>query len=793
MVLIFVLGFTGLQAQHFLESQTLRLRRAVSNTNLAHADFDNDGLLDLLMFNSYADGSQQMQFIRNDSTGFLFLPDSMDVLSQPFSFYALRDYDADNDVDIMLFGDSSAVYVNEGEFIFHKYDVNLPAFSNARWFDFDNDGVEEIVGSFTDAGESVTGVFKQSADSTWWQQGDTIRLSLTALEILDADDNGYADLFVSGRHAADSLFTGFLINDKDFHFTPSQAKSWIGTGAAGDLNGDGVFDVVWIGTDSLSAPVQKVFLSGSGRYAVRDTTLAATAGSVFVSDLDADGLADISLTGTATAPDTVHVMQFANGYSESITITNLKSHQFLDFDRDGNLDRIQITKPDSIRITCYVNQAVANDGPEAPRKGIAAKVFDRYFLYWMPTLDDHTDSSSLTYDVMVFGDDVMQSAEFDLAHKRRLVTAHGNNLTNHFKLFDGLSSEPAGYAVQAIDNSYHARSGTNGVCAGTGSCPLLDSQVSRIEVCPKESVTLQATHESLWFSFKRGYMGTHTQLAYSTPVTDTLFYFDPTVFDCSALRAYIIKVNNVPVVELRQRYACENQMLQFVVESTWPAVTWRSQLSGYLGTNRSMAYTPMANDTVYARLSGAGCDVIRKTAIMISKPEISVDPDKVAVMNGNSVELQALGGLRYEWSPIDYLSDPQIANPVAEPLVTTRYTVTGYDSINCPAQASVTVTVEIAGFVPNLFTPNNDGKNDLLKIYGLREARSFRFIIYNREGKIVYSSQNVGDVLSTGWDGRHNGQQQPAGVYYWKVKGQHLSGEAVTLGGKTEGSIILVR
>ena len=103
------------------------------------------------------------------------------------------------------------------------------------------------------------------------------------------------------------------------------------------------------------------------------------------------------------------------------------------------------------------------------------------------------------------------------------------------------------------------------------------------------------------------------------------------------------------------------------------------------------------------------------------------------------------------------------------------------------------VLVEETAFVPNLFTPNHDGKNDLLKIYGLGQVSSFTFTIYNREGNRVYHTENVLDAITQGWNGTAGGVEQPGGVYYWSVTGQTLAGKALQLNGRKSGSIVLLR
>ena len=89
--------------------------------------------------------------------------------------------------------------------------------------------------------------------------------------------------------------------------------------------------------------------------------------------------------------------------------------------------------------------------------------------------------------------------------------------------------------------------------------------------------------------------------------------------------------------------------------------------------------------------------------------------------------------------------------------------------------------------------PNNDGSNDVLKIYGLGSAREFSFTIYNREGIRVYQTSNVPEAVGMGWDGTSRGVDLPAGVYFWEVNGHTDSGKRLLLNGKHSGSIVLLR
>ena len=68
-------------------------------------------------------------------------------------------------------------------------------------------------------------------------------------------------------------------------------------------------------------------------------------------------------------------------------------------------------------------------------------------------------------------------------------------------------------------------------------------------------------------------------------------------------------------------------------------------------------------------------------------------------------------------------------------------------------------------FVPNTFTPNGDGRNDLLKVYGNYMA-TLEFRIFNQWGELIFYTND----LAKGWDGTHKGIAQPIGVYAYTLK-----------------------
>ena len=103
--------------------------------------------------------------------------------------------------------------------------------------------------------------------------------------------------------------------------------------------------------------------------------------------------------------------------------------------------------------------------------------------------------------------------------------------------------------------------------------------------------------------------------------------------------------------------------------------------------------TPTTTTTYSVTVTDAnGCSGVDETTVTVNNisPTITANP---TICLGESVTLNATGGITYAWSPSIYLDNPNVSNPVATPLVTTTYTVTVTDANNCSAQLPVAVFV----------------------------------------------------------------------------------------------------
>lgn len=805
-LLLLLIGREMIYAQQFQKKTVMALPDSITDVQFSWVDLDNDGLLDILLAGRTNTNRNHLFFVTGDTVKTPQLKvESISIID--FKVVDLIDYDRDNDMDIIVSGmkngaGATAVYINKGSFLFEEHALNVPAYSIGKFADLDNNARPEWIVSGVENGTAFTKILKQEHDYIWKVVHDSIKFSLTSLEVIDANGDGRFDLFVSGQVNPDSLVSGFLINRNSFYFKPDISIFQLqGTSSTADINQDGFFDILVTGKDLNSLDQTKRYQSQNAKYSLSDYPLLLKDAHSFMADLNSDGIVDVNYLGKNNLGDTLNINHYGDHDYDTLNSSGLIAQYFGDVEHDGDLDLIQLVQREVLYLVLYENKPQEkNEAPMRPPNAVALPIFNRAFLYWDKPKDDHTSTSSLTFDVFLNGNSEYQVGSFDLLNEKRLSISHGNNSTENFRLLKVMPNNNLTIFIQSVDNSFHAD--PSSVCTafgegngGTNCGPTVETNT--LEMCSHESVILKAPHDVMWFSFADGFEGTASEFTVQANLLDTIFSFDPHTIatGCAALKAWTLKINDDTIkTELATRFVCAETQLNFGVEPNWDIIKWKSDVNGDIGSTRSITYIASVNDTVSVTLKNVeGCIIQRNTAVRISKPELVLAADQYKILKGGSVSLSVSGADHYVWSPSSFLNQDNIPNPVATPNVTIQYTVTGYDSINCSSQNIVTIVVEDTGFVPTLFTPNDDGKNDELKIYGLSSANNFSFEIFNREGSLVYKTSDVAEATQRGWDGETNGTKQPSGVYFWKVKGSMPTGSKVLLNGKASGSIVLVR
>ncbi|MBN9294832.1 MAG: gliding motility-associated C-terminal domain-containing protein [Flavobacteriia bacterium] len=171
---------------------------------------------------------------------------------------------------------------------------------------------------------------------------------------------------------------------------------------------------------------------------------------------------------------------------------------------------------------------------------------------------------------------------------------------------------------------------------------------------------------------------------------------------------------------------------------------------------------------------------------------ISVSPASATVDEGNSIVLNATispyePGVVYSWSPSQTLSCSDCPNPTASPVEDTDYMVVITTPNGCKDTAIAVIKWNIfcgETFIPNIFSPNGDGENDVFKVYG-RCVKNGTLRIFNRWGEVMFMTTD----LTQGWDGTHKGKPCNTGVYTFYFDGTNSNGEVKSM----SGSVTLVR
>ncbi|MFT4023183.1 MAG: PKD domain-containing protein [Flavihumibacter sp.] len=149
--------------------------------------------------------------------------------------------------------------------------------------------------------------------------------------------------------------------------------------------------------------------------------------------------------------------------------------------------------------------------------------------------------------------------------------------------------------------------------------------------------------------------------------------------------------------------------------------------------------------------------------------------------------------ISYLWTPATSLDCNTCPQPLASPKFNTTYKVEVTDDHNCKASSTIvvkTVCNDQNYFVPNTFSPNNDGQNDLFYPRGTFLTRIQSMRIFNRWGELVFEKKNFSaNDKSAGWDGKIRGMDAHMDTYVYIIEIVCENAQIVPL----KGNVTLIR
>ncbi len=176
---------------------------------------------------------------------------------------------------------------------------------------------------------------------------------------------------------------------------------------------------------------------------------------------------------------------------------------------------------------------------------------------------------------------------------------------------------------------------------------------------------------------------------------------------------------------------------------------------------------------------------------------VTINPSDTTVSRLTSIRLnpQISGGLAstYKWEPIQYLSCSDCPSPVSTPAAGIEYKLTIQNEYACPATGTTSIKTFAGGSVsiPNAFTPNNDGHNDVFYILGGENVKMLKdFSIFNRWGQRVFQVTDAeANDPRFGWNGLLNGKPADPATYVYFVTVAFEDGTTELF----KGTVILIR
>ncbi|MEI6184373.1 MAG: MBG domain-containing protein [Bacteroidota bacterium] len=270
-------------------------------------------------------------------------------------------------------------------------------------------------------------------------------------------------------------------------------------------------------------------------------------------------------------------------------------------------------------------------------------------------------------------------------------------------------------------------------------------------------------------------------------------------FGCEAMANNNIKISKyvAPVANFDYQYYCVDKPVNITnssnfVNSGTVKFAWDNGAGGTSALiNPIFTYNSIGNKSIKLTVTPDNCpqlksELTKVVPIEAPIPSIRMTPKDVIVNESVTLAARTFGS-NYEWTPGTSLSNNMISNPT----VKTDKEVTFNIKITVPSSCVTNDTLQVRVFnernvyLPNTFTPNNDGVNDVFRInpVGISELKYFR--IFNQWGVKVFETNNV----TEGWDGRLSGTNQPLATYTWLIEAVDTNGKVI----RQSGSVTLLR
>lgn len=344
-----------------------------------------------------------------------------------------------------------------------------------------------------------------------------------------------------------------------------------------------------------------------------------------------------------------------------------------------------------------------------------------------------------------------------------------------------ITSEVAGYSYCAFGkDTIHSIGQNNGFAAKwtCGTCNVPPIITGNTSICTGQTITLTAGG-GIYYAWNNGASADSITI---TPSVSQRYYVTISNDSCAVKDSTTITVHPVPVpiISANQNICRGNNANLSAGGGT--IYNWQPAANLTNANSANPTANPNSTTEYTVSISNGFCSVTDSTLVTINPLPVATISNDTAIQPGQSAALTAGGGQTYIWTPTNNLSCDTCPTPTADPLVTTTYSVIISNSYGCSVTKTVTVDVNCGQlFIPEAFSPNGDGVNDVLYV---RDdcIKTMQFMIFDRWGNRVFETTNI----TEGWNGQHNGLPMNTGTYTYYLSATDYSGNIITKKGNVE-------
>ena len=320
-------------------------------------------------------------------------------------------------------------------------------------------------------------------------------------------------------------------------------------------------------------------------------------------------------------------------------------------------------------------------------------------------------------------------------------------------------------------------------------------------ICRGDTIALNISGASAYsWSPSVGLSSTFIANPNAFPVTNQQYVVTGTsTFGCIEDTAILIKVFQPYVLSTSQILdsICLGNSTQLFATGA-PNYSWTPVNAGLSNENIANPIATPLTTTTYTVLGydSLACfnQSINVTVRVFDYPTISLGPDLVMSAGATRLLTPTYSNdiVSYSWTPPTNLSCTNCPNPIVTAFSNISYFATVTNNGGCTTSDTIRVLVTCDNsnvFIPNTFSPNNDGINDVFMVRGTGVYAVNSIRIFNRVGQMIFEKRNVmANNPSDGWDGKINGMKPASDAYVYVVEVTCSTGQIL----KYTGTITLV-